>query len=85
MENNKVEVEVEIAPPKTEELEKYYKYYASMKKSKIKYEAKNRELLNEKARKMYAEKCKDPDYIKARNERMLSYYHKKKALKEQSK
>ena len=67
-------VDDEVEEMDVKNIEKYYRYYVSYCKSKKKYEKKNRELLNEKARIRYAENCQNPEFVKAQNERMLSYY-----------
>jgi hypothetical protein len=69
MENQNVE------EMKVEEIEKYYKYYISLKKSKEKYDKENRKLLNEKARERYKN---DPEYQERKRNKMLENYYKKK-------
>jgi hypothetical protein len=68
----------EIANLTPNEIEKAIRCYNSMKKSSEKYNKKNREILNEKARLKYNKNSQDPEYMKKKSESSLKSYRKKK-------
>lgn len=61
--------------PKPEDLNKYFKYYSSIINAKKRYNEKNKEIINEKARTTYNE---NPEYKEKRKAQMREYMRRRK-------
>ena len=64
--------------PNPEEIEKYFKYYASITNAKKRYSEKYKEVINERARTLYHE---NPEYKERRKIQLREYARKRREAK----